>query len=443
MTHKSNVQTIFPQFRNLVENRFNTKIKSLYSDNGGEYIGLKTYLSVHGISHYTTAPHTPQQNGMSERRHHHLVETGLTLLTDAHMPLSYWPYAFQTAAYLINCMPTATLNNQSPFEKLFNQKPNYLKLKQFGCLCYPLTRPYNKHKLEPKSKPCTFMGYSLSQNAYLCFDSSTKKIITSCHVIFHEGSFPFHQPDHPSSTSSPSTGQNSSVMISSPKLCFTGPSDSPDMGTEVLPLSEHGSPSAPSPLQVSTPPSPLPLHSNSSIELPAPIVSENNIQIPVNTEVRVHRMTTRSMNDIYKPKNSFLVTKHPLPSSLEPSSVTAALVDSRWREAMSSELTALMRHNTWQLVPPPPDCNTVGCKWVFRVKRHADGSVDRFKAWLVAKGFNQRPGLDYKETFSPIVKSVTIRIVLAIAVMQGWSLKQLDVNNAFLHGHLTKKVYMK
>ena len=73
MTHKSNVQTIFPQFRNLVENKFNTKIKSLYSDNGGEYIGLKSYLSIHGISHYTTAPHIPQQNGMSERRHCHLV----------------------------------------------------------------------------------------------------------------------------------------------------------------------------------------------------------------------------------------------------------------------------------------------------------------------------------------------------------------------------------
>jgi histone deacetylase 1/2 len=130
------------------------------------------------------------------------------------------------------------------------------------------------------------------------------------------------------------------------------------------------------------------------MELPTPTISEN-------TEVR---MTTRSMNDICKPKKSFLVTKHPLPFSLEPSSVTAALIDSRWREAMSSELTALMHHNTWQLVPPPTDCNIVGCKWVFQVKRHANGSVNRFKAKLVAKGFNQRPGLDYKETFSPVVK---------------------------------------
>jgi transposase InsO family protein len=85
-----------------VENRFNTKIKSLYSDNGGEHVGLKTYLSIHGISHYTTAPHTPQQNGMSERRHRHLVETGLTLLTDARMPL-----------LLALCISNCCLSNQS------------------------------------------------------------------------------------------------------------------------------------------------------------------------------------------------------------------------------------------------------------------------------------------------------------------------------------------
>jgi len=154
------------------------------------------------------------------------------------------------------------------------------------------------------------------------------------------------------------------------------------VGTEVLPSSEHGSPSASSPLQVSTPYSPLLLNPNTSIELSAPTVSEN-------TEVRVHRMTTRFMNDIYKPKKSYLVTKHPLSSSSEPSNVTIALVDSRWHEAISSKLTALMRHNTWQLVPPPTDCNIVSCKWVFRVKRHANGSVDLFKTRLVAKGFNQ------------------------------------------------------
>jgi len=109
---------------------------------------------------------------------------------------------------------------------------------------------------------------------------------------------------------------------------------------------------------------------------------------------------------------------------------------------MSAEITALMRHNTWTLVPPPKHCLPIGCKWVFRVKRNTDGTIDRFKARLVAKGFNQRPGLDYKETFSPVVKPATIRSVLTIVVTQGWQLRQLDVNNAFLHGLLNEDVYM-
>ena len=90
---------------------------------------------------------------------------------------------------------------------------------------------------------------------------------------------------------------------------------------------------------------------------------------------------------------------------------------------MSDELIALMRHGTWDLVFPAKNCNSVGCKCIFRVKRNSDGSVDHFKVRLVAKGFNQRERLDYKETFSPVVKPATIRIVLIVAVMQGWSLR--------------------
>ena len=148
------------------------------------------------------------------------------------------------------------------------------------------------------------------------------------------------------------------------------------------------------------------------------------------------------MNNIFKPKQLNTVTKHPLPHSLEPTCVTQALSLSQWRTAMSDELTALMKHGTWELVPPPANCNPVSCKWVFRVKRTANGSIDRFKARLVAKGFLQRPGIDYTETFSLVVKPSTIRIILTIAVIQGWSLRQMDVHNAFLHGQLEETVYM-
>jgi len=122
MSAKSQVSSIFPQFKMLVEKRFQSTIKALYSDNGDKFLKLKPYLSNHGISHYTTAPHTPQQNGVIERRHRHFVETSLTFLHDASLPLSYWPHAFQTAAYLINRQPTPLLQNKSPFEVLFNNQ---------------------------------------------------------------------------------------------------------------------------------------------------------------------------------------------------------------------------------------------------------------------------------------------------------------------------------
>jgi IS30 family transposase len=147
MATKSNVSTIFPHFKKFVENRFQKTIKTLYFDNGGEFITLKSYLLLHGISRYTTAPHTPQQNGVSKRHHRHLVETGLTLLHDANLDFLFWPYAFQIASYLINRQPTPLLQAKSPLEVFFSQPPNYFKLRKFRCICYSLTRPYNSNKM--------------------------------------------------------------------------------------------------------------------------------------------------------------------------------------------------------------------------------------------------------------------------------------------------------
>ena len=115
---------------------------------------------------------------------------GLTLLHDTSLPFSYWPHAFQRASYLINRQPTSLLQNHSPFEALFGQKPNYLKLRNYRCLCYPLTRPYNTHKMQSKSSPCVFIKYSQTQSAYKCLNLKTHKIYTSMHVIFDEPNTP-------------------------------------------------------------------------------------------------------------------------------------------------------------------------------------------------------------------------------------------------------------
>ena len=109
---------------------------------------------------------------------------------------------------------------------------------------------------------------------------------------------------------------------------------------------------------------------------------------------------------------------------------------------MDEEFRALMKNKTWSLVSLPTSRTSVGCRWVFKLKRNPDGSISRYKARLVAKGYSQVPGFDFYETFSPVVKPTTIRVVLAIAVSQSWSIRQLDVNNAFLNGELQEEVYM-
>jgi hypothetical protein len=113
-----------------------------------------------------------------------------------------------------------------------------------------------------------------------------------------------------------------------------------------------------------------------------------------------------------------------------------------WKEAMDVEYSALIKNGTWRLVPPRKGINIIDCKWVYKVKLKVDGTLDKHKAHLVAKGYKQRFGIDYEDTFSPVIKMPTIRTILSIAVSRGWSLRQLDVQNAFLHGNLEEEVYM-
>lgn len=114
----------------------------------------------------------------------------------------------------------------------------------------------------------------------------------------------------------------------------------------------------------------------------------------------------------------------------------------QWREAMKLELEAMECNNTWSVVPLPQGKHTIGCRWIYKTKYKSDGTVESHKACLVAKGYTQQEGLDYFDTFSPVAKIVTVKVLLALASYQSWHLVQLDVNNAFLNGDLFEEVYM-
>jgi hypothetical protein len=155
------------------------------------------------------------------------------------------------------------------------------------------------------------------------------------------------------------------------------------------------------------------------------------------------RPITRLQHGIWKPKTytDGTIWYGLLTSFDEP--MHEALGNDRWKNAMDKEVDALRKNNTWHLVPRRSGTNVIDYKWVYEVKIKTDGSIDRYKARLVAKEFKQMYGIDYEDTFSHVVKAATIHLVLSLVVSQGWSLRQLDVQSAFLHGVLEEEVYMK
>ncbi|KAK0580290.1 hypothetical protein LWI29_000376 [Acer saccharum] len=474
LKQKSEVPHVFRQFRALVENFFATNIKTVYSDGSGEAQSLGIDLKNMGIQHLKSPPHTPEHVGTAERKHRHVVETALTLLHHASMPIKYWSLAFRTAVYLINRMPTPVLNNQNPYHLLFGKEPNYRKLRVFGCLCYPWLRPYESHKLQPRSKPCVFVGYSIDHNAFLCLDRHSNRVYVSRHVVFVETEFPFakelgHRSSHtppdivpwlPSPPPTVRSAQDCSLHTdpTSTSLDDSLPHDiiHVPVSSPATSISPHLPPVHQLPLNTCSQPVPsLTLPSQSHPTDTPGVTQPAQFSSPLSTDTSVQHLPepippspariiqTRSKSHVFKPKVIFdlTATTH-TPPQTEPSSLTQARKHLEWRQAMSSEYDALAKNGTWDLIPSHPSQNVVGCKWIFRIKRHPDGSVARYKARLVAKGFHQRPGVDFHDTFSPVVKPVTVRLILTIAVTNGWPLRQLDVNNAFLQGTLTDDVYM-
>lgn len=271
---KSDTLTQFIHFKTMVELQFNCKIKGVQSDGGGEFKPFTKYLTELGIVHRFTCPYTHHQNGIVERKHRHIVETGLALLAHSKLPLKYWDHAFVTAAYLINRMPSSSLQNQSPYSILMQKPPDYSSLRVFGCACFPFLRPYNSHKLAFRSQECIFLGYSSVHKGYKCL-ATDGNIYLSKDVLFHESRFPYLDLFHPSTSS---TSSNMSWLPSAasppiipthrvPPLQHISPTTS-SLNRKFSSTSNHPSAAA---TAISSPSSPLPLSSQQNVsQSPSP-----------------------------------------------------------------------------------------------------------------------------------------------------------------------------
>ncbi|KAG9454499.1 hypothetical protein H6P81_007403 [Aristolochia fimbriata] len=385
---RSEFYNAYVNFSTMVRTQFSKSIKVFCLDSGGEYVShiFRSLLQSHGTLHQLSCPYTPQQNGVAERKHRHIVETARTLMLSSSVPKQFWGEAVLTSVYVFNRLPSPILQNSTPFTCPYGASPDYSILRVFDSTCFVLLPDRERDKLSAKSAMCVFLGYGIEQKGFRCFDPMANKLRISRHVTFWE---------------------HLDSVAGSPFDDTLSPS--PPAVDVLVPSS--ASPSEPiPPLAPDVPPS-------------APRQSS-----------RIHRPSVR-LNDYH----CFFSV---LTSVYEPSSYGEASSDPLWQQAMAEELQALDKAHTWNLVSLPPGKSPIGYKWVYKVKTKADGSIDRYKARLVAKGYNQEYGIDYKETFAPVTRLTSVRVLIAIASIRHWDLFQMDVKNAFLNGALTEEVYM-
>ncbi|KAJ0470227.1 putative RNA-directed DNA polymerase [Helianthus annuus] len=461
-------------FYELVLTQFKKKIKIIRSDNGTEFVNNKMdiFCKTKGILHQTSCAYTPQQNGVVERKHRHLLNLARSLLFQSGVPLSFWSDCILTAVYLINRLPSSVLLGKSPYEIMFGFKPSFAHLRVFGCLCFS-TVLNDLDKFSVNSEKCVLIGYSNVKKGYKLWSLDNKKEFYSRDVKFYETVFPYKSLNL--------TNQHNSISENVNHLNFFDTVEALTINS-LSPNDEEGNTSSHEVTGEDQQPLPSTSATSADVEHPSSssgvessssegsgraedtrtsneenILSEGtrsavrksnrNSVLPKRFEDFVLNSKTKySLDKVVKysclsVQNLCFATA--LNKITEPTCYEEAASDPRWVEAMNKEMEALFRNNTWILADLPQGRKAIGCKWVFRVKYKSNGEIERFKARLVAKGFNQREGLDFGETFSPVVKMVTIRTVVTLAVNFNWPLYQLDVDNAFLHGSITEDVYMK
>ena len=379
MTRKSEVLDKFREFEATVVGETGQRIGTLRTDNGTEFVNqdFARYLQNRQINHETSAPYTPQQNGIAERVNRTLVEKARALMLHAGLAKSYWAEAVATAAYMKNRTPTRSLvGDITPYERWYGRKCDVSRLRVFGCTAYARLPAQLRQKLDDRAHRLRFIGYDKGSKGYRLMDDETKKVHICRDVVFNETDF----------------GETNHRTVLEPET-------SDDEQLEEL-------------------------------------VSQDKVE-----ERNRPRRQTREPNWYGDTVTHYAFTA----DECEPQMMSEALKTpdaDAWKAAAEAELESLTENHAWELMALPPGKKTVGCRWVFKVKRKEGGSVDRYKCHLVAKGYSQRPGIDYDETFSPVVMFTTIQALITYATQRGMLIHQMDIVIAFLNGQLDEEIYM-
>jgi hypothetical protein len=460
-------------------------LRSIHSDRGGEYINqsLRTFLSSRGIEHQTSVPRTPQQNGRAECFNRTILEKSEAMRQHACLPPSFWQDAVETSLHIYNRQPMRRFEWSTPIFKWNGEKPDISYFKVFGSQAYVFVpKEERQHKLSAKAEEAVFIGYEKGTKGYKFWSPKHRRVIVSSTATFDEFTFPFcskkgedkppsisipHSSDNVQESTDMSNNQDKTLQdrvsedVPTTHYYQFAPQEDQHSNQQLPPEDGHDEqqqsrPTTPQSYQQSPPPHRSPSQLSRNVEEPRrglrirnpriipdntygnrpPIEIKRDIQtIPTNEEddlgtmysaVFWNRIITSAAPVVNIPKQYRDVTK------------LSQAEQKPWRQAMDDEIKSLMEHNVWKLVVLPPGRVPVKGRWVYAIK-----SDSRKKAHFVAKGFTQIYGIDFEETFSPVMRFETVRLLLSIAVLEDWEIEALDVKTAFLFGELDEEIYME
>ncbi|KAJ9566556.1 hypothetical protein OSB04_002522 [Centaurea solstitialis] len=387
-------------------------IKVLRSDNGTEFKNavVEEYLASVGITHNFSAPRTPQQNGVVERKNRTLVEATRTMLNASRLPLAFWAKVVSAACYTQNRSLIINIFEKPPYHLLHNKRPNVKFVHVFGCKCYVLNDREPIGKFNTKGDDAIFLGYSWDSAAYRVYvPRSGIVVVKDLEQLFHGWYEDDPDPERISVTDARASADDArdseenlqntetspqSVIISGPSASNTPPSIPKASPTQFVITYEQ-------PSQEDCPVIPEPTLSPHSLE-----EITSSVHPPHTTRWTKDHPLSQVIGNISEGVNIRATANYCLfscfVSQTKPKNISVALIDPFWVEAMQDKLTQLDRNQVWTLVPLPNGKMAIGTKWVFRNKKDEQGVVVRNKARLVAQEYCQEEGIDYEETFAPV-----------------------------------------
>ncbi|GJW51328.1 zinc finger, CCHC-type containing protein [Tanacetum coccineum] len=380
----------FKEYKSTIEKELRTTLKMLRTDRGGEFTSneFTQYCKENGIARQLTAPYSPQQNGVVERRNRTIMSTTRCMMKATNMPQNFWAEAVRHAIYILNSVPTKALEDITPYEAIKQKKPNLENLKVFGCIAYA------KH-INDEPEWTDFRIENLEEtNEHHDQENQPNE---------EDNVFPNNDDDGYDSPSTGSPTHSETLHTPSTRSSQINSQVTPNILTQSFNQSDNDSTSI--------------TNTHSHFD---------------HTPIRGYR----TLNDIYENTEELLLAED------EPKNYKEASNDQKWIEAMKVELDSINRNNTWVLTTLPTGHKAIGLKWVFKTKKDANGNIIKHKARLVAKGYIQEYGIDFEEVFAPVARMETIRLLLAIAANNKWEVHHLDVKSAFLHGELKEEVYV-